>query len=384
MAESSVIETGVDKLVALVKQNRRISVPDAAKKLNVSKVVVEEWADFLEEEGIINIEYNFTTPYLVERQMSKKEVDEKVKEFKGKKEGFVRKAEVCLSLLDNNGDAFANIKEEFKSLKDELGKDLKGVQEELNLLEQYNREKRDIDGQVKETEKAFKDKIAQMESQIEKEKQRYADIVTDIKVQQKVLNDEKIKAMSMNQMITAAEASIDKYDKMASEIKKRLADEQNLISNVQKHIDRLSEVAESQRSGVDEKNKQMDDLIRKSSEAKKKIADLEQNILKKVIEKSKAISRGKDANKAITVKFKKFLAQNSRVEVYMNKVLQDRAHLKEELQDLIKKANTINLISKNQDIKNYLPELQKKFEQIEKDKGAFEKEVGILKKLIKI
>ena len=46
MEQSSIIQTGVDRLVQLVKQSKRISVPDAAKTLNVSKVVVEEWADF--------------------------------------------------------------------------------------------------------------------------------------------------------------------------------------------------------------------------------------------------------------------------------------------------------------------------------------------------
>ena len=79
----SVIETGVDKLVALVNKNGRISSYDAVKELGVSNTVVMEWADYLEEEGIISIEYKFTKPFLVARKIAKKDLQEKAKEFSG-------------------------------------------------------------------------------------------------------------------------------------------------------------------------------------------------------------------------------------------------------------------------------------------------------------
>ena len=63
------IETGVDKLVKLVKQSGKISVAEAAKILGLSNTIITEWADFLEEEGIISIEYNLTQPFLVERKL---------------------------------------------------------------------------------------------------------------------------------------------------------------------------------------------------------------------------------------------------------------------------------------------------------------------------
>ena len=72
---SSLIETGVDKLVNLVKERGRIALADAAKELGVSATVIQEWVDFLEEEGIISVEYKMTKPYLVERKLTKKEVE---------------------------------------------------------------------------------------------------------------------------------------------------------------------------------------------------------------------------------------------------------------------------------------------------------------------
>ena len=96
---TSIIETGVDKLVNLIKERGKISIPDAAKQLGTSTQVVGEWADFLEEEGIISIQHTLTKPYLVERKLTKKEVESKAKEFEGKKDVFVRKAEVTVNFL---------------------------------------------------------------------------------------------------------------------------------------------------------------------------------------------------------------------------------------------------------------------------------------------
>ena len=131
--ESTVIETGVDKLVNIVKERGRIALADAARELGVSTTVIQEWVDFLEEEGIISVQYKLTKPYLVERKLTKKEVESKAKEFAGKKEVFIRKAEVSLSFLEKQAEELKKVKGEFDKLKDELGLQLDTVKE-LSLI----------------------------------------------------------------------------------------------------------------------------------------------------------------------------------------------------------------------------------------------------------
>ena len=87
---NSIIETGVDRLVKLVKERGKIAIKDAAKQLGVGSTVIEEWVDFLEDEGIISVEHSLTKSYLVGRKLSKKEVAVKAKEFSGKKDVFVK------------------------------------------------------------------------------------------------------------------------------------------------------------------------------------------------------------------------------------------------------------------------------------------------------
>ena len=73
--EVNVVRTRADELVKLVKQRGELSFEDAAKQLSVSTSTIEAWANFLEEEKIISIKYNFTTPFLtVFQEKIKKEL----------------------------------------------------------------------------------------------------------------------------------------------------------------------------------------------------------------------------------------------------------------------------------------------------------------------
>jgi hypothetical protein len=67
----SEIVTGVDRLMELIKEKKRLSVDDAAKCIGVSRAIIEEWADFLEEERIINLAHKFTHTEMVFRAMPK-------------------------------------------------------------------------------------------------------------------------------------------------------------------------------------------------------------------------------------------------------------------------------------------------------------------------
>jgi len=129
------IETGVDKLVELIDSKKKISVDDAAKNLGISKVVIQEWADFLEEEKIISIEYKFSKTFLLERTLSEKEVKVKKKEYSSEKDAFVRKVEISLRNLEKDSLGLANIKKEFESLKKQIGGEIEKVRSEVKELE---------------------------------------------------------------------------------------------------------------------------------------------------------------------------------------------------------------------------------------------------------
>lgn len=62
------ITTAIDTLVDLIKTRKKITLEDASKELGIPEQVIDEWATFLEEEGIIEKIYKFTTPYLTVKE----------------------------------------------------------------------------------------------------------------------------------------------------------------------------------------------------------------------------------------------------------------------------------------------------------------------------
>ncbi|MDD5086200.1 MAG: hypothetical protein PHV16_00440, partial [Candidatus Nanoarchaeia archaeon] len=62
--EVNVVKTKADELVKLVKERGEISFDDAAKALGADTSTIESWANFLEEENVVSIKYNFTTPFI--------------------------------------------------------------------------------------------------------------------------------------------------------------------------------------------------------------------------------------------------------------------------------------------------------------------------------
>lgn len=58
------VETGVDDLLSLLREKKKISLRDAAHELGVKESFVQSWVDFLVEERVLGIEYRFTKPYI--------------------------------------------------------------------------------------------------------------------------------------------------------------------------------------------------------------------------------------------------------------------------------------------------------------------------------
>lgn len=93
------ITTAIDSLVDLVKKHKRIGLDEASKLLGVPTNILNEWASFLEEENILEVEYKFTTPYLIEKGGKEKAKVGK-KELEENKKLILRKLDYTLSKLE--------------------------------------------------------------------------------------------------------------------------------------------------------------------------------------------------------------------------------------------------------------------------------------------
>ena len=375
--ESSVIETGVDKLVKIVKERGRIALADAAKELGVSATVIQEWVDFLEEEGIISVEYKLTKPYIVQKQLTKKEVETKAKEFAGKKDVFVRKAEVSLSFLEKQAEELKNVKGEFDKLKNDLGLDLDTVRNELKELEKYQQLKEELRRQVEEQRREAKTKMEEFAKQILTEQKKYWEFVADIKREREALAKENTDAASLEESEKILNKKLEELKGMVGTIEKKLSAENTAIKDSESHIQRLGLLIENIKQRVEEEKSVIEPLIQKSREQEKKVIELQDRILKKISENEKSVSNAK----TITGKFKNLFEKKLMAMDLIYKVNKDRDELEKNLMELIKKAKGFQLTMKRGDVGKEMIELEKKFSEVDKKKGVFENE---LKKLISI
>lgn len=90
------VETGVDDLIELLRDEGKIAIKDAATKLKTDESFVQAWVDFLVEEAIVGVEYKFTKPFIfLNDATSAKNAEsssEKKKGLLGLKEEYIRHA----------------------------------------------------------------------------------------------------------------------------------------------------------------------------------------------------------------------------------------------------------------------------------------------------
>ena len=369
--EGSLIETGVDKLVNIVKERGRIALADAARELGVSTTVIQEWVDFLEEEGIISVEYKLTKPFLVERKLTKKEVDEKAKEFSSKKEIFVRKAEVSLSFLEKQKEELRNVKGEFDKLKNELGMQLSTVREDLKELEKDQQLKQEIKKEIEEQKNEAKFKIEELTKQILREQQKYYELIADINKEKDELTREKSETKSIEESEHLLNKKLIELKETIKLIETKVANEDTSIKNSEMHIEKLSILIENIKKHVEEDKSLIEPLVKKSEEQEIKVRELQNKILKKISKKQKSMPDFKNTTKKMMDLFEKKMA----VADLIDKINKDRDDLENSLIELIKKAKSFQLTAKSGDIGKDMIELEKKFGEVDKKKSFFEEEL---------
>ena len=376
---TSIIETGVDRLVKLVKQSGKIPMPEAAKQLGVSNTVIEEWADFLEEESVISIEHSLTKRYLVERKLTKKEVESKAKEFEERKDIFIRKAEGTISSLEREAKNIKNVKSEFDKLRKELGFDFSEVKKELDDLHRFGQLKVNLDKKVQERKILARDNINELSQRISKEHEKYRHLLNEIKDEEEELNKEKEDILSMEESEKLLKKRLDKIELTINRLGQKIGAEDEIIRNSEVHIDKLKNLTGQIRIRAEKEKNMIEPLIEKSRKHEENMLKLQDKIIQKISEKEEKLEKVK----IVSSKFKKFFNNKMKVLNLIDKLNQDRDVLENELISLVNKAKSFQLTSKSVEIGKRMLDLERKFGDVDKKKKIFEEEYKKLEKHLK-
>ena len=376
MDSNQVIETGVDKLVELLKRKGKLSFQESAKELGVSTEVIAEWADFLNEEGILGIEYKFTTPFLVDRKVSKSEIEKKAREFTDKKDLFVRKAEGTVNVLQKEAENMKKVQGEFDSLKKDLGLDLDSVKKELIELEKMEQMKEGLSKKLLDEKQESLEKAEEMRTMIARERKMYGQLLSDISREQKGLEKKKADALDLEKKGRTLRAEMTSIRSLADELEKRVKEDDFAVKHSEDHIERLRQMAEDIRQHIMKEKSALEPLLKKKEEHEKAIKDLQQEVLKKI--------GGKDGKRKASARLKGFFQEKMKVSMLVEKLNEDRGKLEKDLGELIKKAKAFQLTSKGKELDKEVKDIEGKFQEMEKRKGIFEEEFRKLGKLIRL
>jgi hypothetical protein len=191
------IQTGVDKLVALIKDKQKVDLSDAAKQLGVSKTIVQEWADFLEEEGIIELKYSFAKTYLVDKKVTKTEAAQRERQFEQQRETFIGKVDQTIQSVEHESKGFEEFRKEFVVLKKNLSQNLAQLHEELGTLHSLEHSKRRATTSLATEHNTLKRKEANAKKALTREHARFVQIQRSLASQQRSLAEHKRAATAL-------------------------------------------------------------------------------------------------------------------------------------------------------------------------------------------
>lgn len=197
--EKPKLETGVDKLIDLVKLKKRIDIVEASKILGVPEEIVFELARFLEDEGAITIEYGLSKKYLKERTVSKEEIEDKKQEVADKKSELKEKAEMTLLRLEEEKQDLKKVEQEFSHLKDEIGIEIKDVEQKIGKIKEYEEADKKITEELFRKIKEYVKNIQIVENEIKNEELTLRYLAEEYnKIVKEIAADEQLVEMERN------------------------------------------------------------------------------------------------------------------------------------------------------------------------------------------
>ncbi|MBI4439263.1 hypothetical protein HY640_04990 [Candidatus Woesearchaeota archaeon] len=375
------ITTGVDRLVSVIEKRKRISISDAAAELSVPGVVVEEWAEFLKDQGVIDIEYKFTRPFLVKKEFTKEELVKRSKDFESRKDIFIRQVQSAINYVEKESLGLSSLREEFKRLGSELEGEVKKVRADLSVLEDYNEMKRGVDQEISKQQQEFRKQMEFVEQKILEKQKEYDELVEHIKGQELLLDEEMGKAQLMRKNEEILKERLRKIEEARKLMEEQVAREEGNVNKLKASLEEMKILSEKVRKGIDLRKNELAPMMEQSRQHQKKIEEMQSGIIDKIVQKNRDIGKTIEDTKRAKERFEQLFDQKAKIDLLMDKIDADMNKLKYELAGLVSQARIIALVKKGKSDKS-IAELEKKFREAEGKKKGFEKDVFMLKRLI--
>lgn len=380
------ITTGADRLVQLIAEKKKVSLDDATKILNVNKDVIKEWAEFLEQEKHINIDYKFSKMILEEKHITKKDVINAVKEIESEKEAFERKIDAIIQGLEGDTEGFERVKLEFNKIHEHIRKEIDTVKEESKELERFNYLKNNIDKEITHQRKNYETQVKEYHDSLISHMDNFDKIKSELNKQNEKMdkvskNIEELhsKRSEIHSTIEDGHKQLDELDKelglRGAEFKKALkgiAEAKKQITNAQETIDQL-------------RTKKLDKVINMVNETSKVISSKLESTEQETKDRVERIKAHAKQGSDYYQNFESVIKKNIKAEEMMDAIDKGKDQLLAELNSLKKKVKEFDFLKKHSDIKSDIIAIEKKLRDFTKKKDDLNDKVnkffGYIKKV---
>ena len=308
------ISTGVDALIKLIYEKKKIGLEEAAKILELPFQTVEDWAQALEDEGIIRIDYQFTKVFLIWAKEGEYKLLEEIGDVSAQKENLLEMINTIKERIKIRSEELELIEKEYKKILDMFDPKITEIQKRIKSIKEF-------ESKAEEIYQTHKSKIEDIENDLEsllkhlqekeKEWEKLSDELKSPKYQ--AVGVEMLKDFE-TKLKTKVDTAVKRLDELSEEIKKQKSAYADISSVTEKiklaekdieEIKKLNTETEAKISKIKEKQELLEKSLKKTGkgdvasnidalvkkletvsgtvpEIKKKVENISKNIKKEV------------------------------------------------------------------------------------------------------
>jgi len=348
------IETGVDRLVKLIRDTKKISLGEAAKRLGVTRPIVSEWAGFLEEEGLLRINYIFTTPYLELRQVTDAAIQKKEAELAKKRQEMEAKIQSAVKNIDAHTEGISKARQGLESFNAEVATELTAAKVILDELREYQSQLEKANLNAKEHGKEYLNSLGDMKSQLEGETEKYSGVLAGLAKDKELLKSEKELADQIKSEESDLMGRLGQIQKRLGAITKKPGQIKDEITA--RELEELKTLADKIATEIKERNDRLQQVLGEVRKYEVQMRNSEKKI-KQFIQKSKSGSSKDARKKKDAVRLKLAMSSRKKAEALIKKAESDISKISTEMETLLKKASALKEVSGSKSAKAHLKDL---------------------------
>lgn len=377
------ITTGIDRLLRILKEKKKIQLEDLAKELDLDVEVVEDWVDLMEKEDLITTKTKLSKTWVEIKNIDDKKVVKTGNEIISQKQAFSRKIQVAIKALEKDTSGFEDLKNKFNELQGHIKSEIDTVREEMKELESYDKLKKNINKDIEVQKKQYEQFVKAYEDQISDFQKKEEVLLKNLEKEQKHAEELTNKVKDQHDLKKKIENKINDSLVEMSDISKEMNKYMSEISGTEKRIEGLKKDITKFKVVV-EKNKEdkIKQLAKKLGVDKEKIERQQDELIKKsklTIDEMRTYS---ETQKILYLNMDSMFGKKIKITEMIEDIEKEKEKLKTELQELNKRVGLFNALKKDDEIKSQMANIEKTMKSYESRKNSLVNKIYDLTKLI--